>query len=138
VPVVSGGPGSVSFLSGSDVDLNWLMAQPLEEREDDGTAAIRAFHKRRTENSGKKRRKAQQKHWSNKWLERAHLENPKFGPDRLLQRARQMFAAWQDERAKLLGKKRRNLERERKKREEITEHRARVYLQAIRKNTGDV
>jgi hypothetical protein len=122
----------VSFLSGSDVDWNWWTTPPLEERPDDGSAAIGAFHKRRTDRSAKVNQERARDHPANEWIERAYRETPGVGRDRLMQRARQMLSDKQAkarEGLKIEPKKlARILKREAKKREEITEGRVRSFL----------
>jgi hypothetical protein len=130
----------VSFLSGSDLDWLWWTTPPLEERPDDGSAAIGAFHRNRTKRSTETKQKRARNHFSREWLERAHRENPTLGAGRLAQRARVMLADKQDEARKGLKiepkKLARILKREAKKRDEITEDRARTFLRAIRTNSG--
>jgi len=97
-------------------------------------AVRRASHESRTKLSTQARRDAAQKHRSNEWLERAHQANPTFGAERLALAARQLLAAAQDRRKGA----RRNHRAEAKKRDEITEYRADVYLKAIRTKSGEV
>ena len=102
-----------------------------------GGGADRAGHKRRTDLSTKTNRENAQRIAKrvNKWLARAHRENPRFGARRLMVRARKILAG---EQPAVRSKK--ALRDQAKKRGEITEYRARQYLETARKDkkTGDV
>jgi hypothetical protein len=68
--------------------------------------------------SAEKRAKASAKHWTNKWFKRAHAEHPGYGRARLAQHARRVAA---DAGVSL------------KKRDQITDDRARQFLERKRK-----
>jgi hypothetical protein len=66
----------VSFLSGSDLDWLWWTTPPLEERPDDGSAAIGAFHRNRTKRSTETKQERARNHWSSELFELARREPP--------------------------------------------------------------
>ena len=100
-----------------------------------GAARLRCGDKRRTSKSNETRLKDQLGHRANDWLESAY-QGPKVGRDRLMQRARRLL-----EKAQRKAREGRKIEpeklakilkREAKERDEITEHRTRVFLQRKR------
>jgi hypothetical protein len=96
---------------------------------------IQARHASRIETATKEQRKAARQHWSNEWLERAHRKTPTLGAERLARRARQMLAERQLAERPQRSKK--QLWADAKKRDEISVHRARAYLKATRKKSGE-
>jgi hypothetical protein len=124
--------------------MDWLWQRPLEEREADGSTALRALHKRRTAKSNQKRNELAEKHWTNEPLARAYalLKNPKVGRDRLAKRARQLLA--EEFEARLARQKlapkaeKKARRREAARRDEVTKHRARKFLEAIHRKPGAV
>ena len=112
--------------NGKPLGAHYAGIEPLGDREHEGQVAVAVAHAvecaaaeaRRVQKkeaaalSAKKR--AAQKHPTNKWFVRAHREHPEFGRDKLVQEARRLAAQ-----AGITLKKR----------NDITEQRARQFLE---------